>query len=59
MHPLLAVVEVSADPCGVVAGSQRVLEALDQSAEMLQGLEDLGALVQHGQVHALRILLWT
>lgn len=58
-HPLLTVVEVSADSGRVVAASQRVLQTLDQRAEVLQGLEDLRALVQHGQVRAVRILLRT
>lgn len=57
VHPLFTAVQVPADARGVVAVTQRVLQTLDQSAEMLQGLEDLRALVQHEQVRALMGLL--
>lgn len=53
VHPLLAVVEVPADPCGVVPVPQRVLQTLDQRAELLQRPEDAGALIQGGPVHVL------
>lgn len=59
VHPLLTALEVPADPSRVVPGPQRVLQALDQGAEMLQGLEDLRALVQHEQVYAWRVVLRT
>lgn len=45
IHLLLTVVEISADSGRIVAGSQRVLKTLDQSAEMLQRLKYLIALV--------------
>lgn len=45
IHLLLTVVEISADSGRIVAGSQRVLKTLDQSAEMLQPLKYLIALV--------------
>lgn len=45
IHLLLTVVEISADSGRIVAGSQRVLKTLDQSAEMLQHLKYLIALV--------------
>lgn len=53
IHPLLAVVKVPADPCGVVSVPQRILQTLDQRAEVLQGPEDAGALIQEGPVHVL------
>ena len=48
VHPLFTAVEVPADACGVVTGAQWVLQALDQAAEVVEGLEDLCALIQHG-----------
>lgn len=45
IHLLLTVVEISADSGRIVVGSQRVLKTLDQSAEMLQHLKYLIALV--------------
>lgn len=45
IHLLLTIVEISADSGRIVAGSQRVLKTLDQSAEMLQHLKYLIALV--------------
>lgn len=45
IHLLLTIVEISADSGRIVAGSQRVLKTLDQSAEMLQPLKYLIALV--------------
>lgn len=58
-HPLFTVQEISADSGWIVAGSKRVLQGLDQFAEVLESLKDLYALVQHGQVHILIILGWT
>lgn len=52
---MLAVVKVTADPRWVVSVPQRVLETLDQRAEVLQGSEDAGALIQERPVHVLPI----
>lgn len=43
--------QVPADAGGVVPSSQRVLQALDQVTEVVEGLKDLRTLVQHRQVH--------
>ena len=59
MHPLFTVLEVPADPGRGVPVPERVLQALDQGAEVLQGLEHRRALVQHGHVHVLVVLCGT
>lgn len=48
--------QVPADAGGVVPSSQWVLQALDQVTEVVEGLKDLGTLVQHWQVHHWLIL---
>lgn len=53
VHLLFTVVEVLADACRVVPGSHWVLQALDHSADVLQGLENCCTMVQNWQVHAL------
>lgn len=47
--------KVPADPCRVVSVPQRVLETVDQRAEVLQGSEDVRALIQEGPVGVLPI----
>ena len=48
--------QVPADAGGIVPGSQRVLQALDQVTEVVEGLKDLCTLVLHRQVHHWLIL---
>lgn len=55
VHLVFTVVEVPADPCRVVSGSHRVLQTLDHSADVLQGLENCCTLVQKMQVHNLEV----
>lgn len=53
IHLLFTVEEVPADACRVVPGSHWVLQALDHSADVLQGLENYCTVVQKRQAHAL------
>lgn len=51
VHLVFTAVEVPADAGWVFSGAQRILQTLDQAAEVVESLKDLWTLVQHGQVH--------
>lgn len=57
IQPLLAIEQISTHPGRILLRSQRVLDAVDEGTEVVQGLKDLGSLVQHGKVSVL-IKLW-
>lgn len=54
---LLAFKQISAHSGWILLGAQRVLDAVDQGAEVVESLKDLGPLVQHWKVSIL-IHLW-
>jgi len=54
---LLAFKQISAHSGWILQGAQRVLDAVDQGAEVVESLKDLGPLVQHWKVRIL-IHLW-
>lgn len=56
VHLLFTAVQVPTDAGGVVPSAKRILQALDQVTEVVEGLKYLCALVQHRQVHHWLIL---
>lgn len=57
LQPVLAFKEISAHSGWILLRSQGILDAVDQSAEVVKSLKDLGSLVQHWKVRIF-IHLW-
>lgn len=46
-----AIVQVLAESSGMISCAQRVLQAVDQRAQVMKSPQDLWSLIQHGHVH--------